>query len=223
MNLVSFSRTIACSLLVLLLPLVTVAQLFTVTSSLDESPGSLRDIIAKANSSKTGGVIQFKLHIGEERVIVLKSHLPAVTAPNIIIDGALGDGKVITLDGRNLLVSPVLTFEGKGSGFKNLDFINFIDPLSFADIDEGVFVRVYPNPVSEELLSVEIDQLTEARIPILIELQDLNGKSIASKYTENSGQRLKTNIDIGRSIPPGKYIIAVRIKERQYRDELIME
>ena len=206
----------------LLLPALAFSQLFTVTSSLDEGPGSLRSTIEKANGSVTGGMINFDLDIGEERVIVLKSSLPVITATNITVDGTLGDGKVITLDGRNLLVSPVMRFEGAGSSYKNLDFINFIDPASFSDIEEGVFIRVYPNPVSEKLLSIEIDQLTEARIPILIELLDLKGNSIASKYTENSGKRLKINMGLPRVVKAGTYTIAVRIKERSYRENLEM-
>lgn len=218
----TFAARFVPLLALMLLPFFSAAQLFTVTSSQDDGPGSLRATIEKANASVTGGFIRFDLDIGEERVIVLKSALPPVDAANITIDGSLGDGKVITLDGRKRLVGPALIFEQESSSYKNLDFINFIDPASFSDIEEGIFIQIYPNPLSKRLLSVEIDRLTETRIPILIEVLDVTGNTIGNKYTENSGKRLKTNIECKQRLEPGTYQISVRIRERSYSEPLVI-
>ena len=100
------------AVVVLLIPAVAGAAPFTVTSTADSGPGSLRDAITQANAAQGADTISFAITGTAPYTITLASPLPAVTdsvtidattqtsyagAPLVMLDGANAIGTALTL------------------------------------------------------------------------------------------------------------------------------
>ncbi|MRG45207.1 T9SS type B sorting domain-containing protein [Chitinophaga sp. SYP-B3965] len=99
------------SILILLLctALITKAETFTVTSTGDSGPGTLREAILKSNANGTTekDYIYFNLPhtTWAERTISVNSHLPEITGGNLVIDGSTQSGTKLGLsDARVILL-----------------------------------------------------------------------------------------------------------------------
>ena len=126
------SAVVAC-VLALASPGAVRAETFTVTSTNDSGPGSLRQAITSANaSSDTSSTIVFSLPAGS--TIVLSSQLPPVDTPTLIFDATSGPG--VTIDGS----AAIITDSGPSANqvtFRSLSFTNGqIDFLGTLTYDE---------------------------------------------------------------------------------------
>ena len=70
--------------------MVAAAEIYTVTTTADAGPGSVRDAISTADSSGLGWTIDFQIGTGSQTISPL-SALPSITVP-ILIDGTSQPG-----------------------------------------------------------------------------------------------------------------------------------
>jgi mucin-19 len=87
----------------------------------DSGPGSLRDVIGKANATRAAGVIEFA---GGQSTFVLQSPLPGISTP-LTINGGTGGNSVVFDGNRSVNSGLVFTAQAAGSSLSNVVLRNF--------------------------------------------------------------------------------------------------
>src|SRR5829696_2227875 len=75
---------VGAAVLALALPSLAQAAVFTVTTTNDNGPGSLRAAITSANADATRDDISFDIGLGGAQTIMLLSPLPAISASVVL-------------------------------------------------------------------------------------------------------------------------------------------
>jgi parallel beta-helix repeat protein len=125
---IGLALALVVALIALLVPVSPIsANTFTVSTTADSGPGSLRAAIESANLTSAKDTIKFAIPGAGPHTIVLASDLPGITRP-VIIDGTTQPTVPLTLgvviDGISAVNGLFLTTGSTGSTIKGLAIIN---------------------------------------------------------------------------------------------------
>lgn len=74
--------------------------------------------------------------------------------------------------------------------------------------------RLWPNPVVEGQLNVDITGLLDAHQQIAVEVQDIYGKRVLGQEYINAGERYTTTVDLPGDLANGLYLVYIKVNDR---------
>lgn len=92
----------------------------------------------------------------------------------------------------------------------------------FESINGSPSVRIYPNPaLKNQYINLELKQFDQQKIELI--LTDANGKLYMNKNWTVEGNLEQNILDCSVLLPKGIYFIAIRSKDQNYHEKLIIE
>jgi FG-GAP-like repeat len=195
---------------------------YTVTTTADSGPGSLRDAITNANATPGGGSIDFAIPRDGVHTIDLASALPAITN-TVLIDGTTEPGyagvPLVAINAQQAGTADSLTVDGGDLTVRGLITTGFA--LGQGTTSGAVSIQSGELPPSQsatgsEVDSYRIDTATNGR---LIALVDPEGMPTGLSLLSSTGQLLVRSNSvsatdpenlINENVPAGTYFLEVQ-------------
>ena len=83
-------------------------------------------------------------------------------------------------------------------------------------------VRVFPHPSKEWVYTVEVVNIQDEKAPVLIELIDQEGESIATQFVEVHKDSFSANLTFSQDVANDTFTVRVRVAEKQYEQRLVI-